>query len=75
MTEPASTLLTPTLASPPEQMFPTLTPAQLARIAEHGRVRQVHPGEVLVQAGDPVMPFFVVRTGPERGQPMATGVG
>ena len=63
MTEPASTLLTPTLASPAEQMFPTLTPAQLARIAEHGRVREVHPGEVLVEAGDPVMPFFVVRTG------------
>jgi thioredoxin reductase (NADPH) len=63
MTEPASTLITPTLASPAEQMFPTLTPAQLARIAEHGRVRQVHPGEVLVEAGDHVMPFFVVKTG------------
>ena len=63
MTEPASPVLTPTLASPAEQMFPTLTPAQLARIAGHGRVRQVSPGEVLVEAGDHVMPFFVVRTG------------
>lgn len=62
MTEPASTIQ-PTLASPAERMFPTLTPAQVARIAAHGSVRPVRTGEVLVEAGDHVVPFFVVRTG------------
>ncbi len=62
MTEPAPRLQ-PTLASPAEQMFPTLKPEQVARIAAHGSLRPVRPGEVLVEAGDPVVPFFVVRTG------------
>src|SRR5205814_7926172 len=31
-----------------EQMFPTLTPAQIARIAAHGRTRAVQSGEVMV---------------------------
>jgi hypothetical protein len=38
MTEPAPTIQS-TLASPAEQIFPKLTPAQVARIAAHGRVR------------------------------------
>ncbi|HEX9945424.1 MAG TPA: FAD-dependent oxidoreductase [Thermoanaerobaculia bacterium] len=62
MTEPAPTIQ-PTLASPAEQIFPTLTPAQVARIAAHGRLRPIRPGEVLVEAGDPVVPFFVVKAG------------
>jgi len=45
------------------EMFPTLTPAQIARIAAHGRRRRVERGEVLVEAGDPVVPFFVVDSG------------
>jgi thioredoxin reductase (NADPH) len=44
-------------------MFPTLTAAQIARIAAHGRVRSVQRGEVLVEAGDHVVPFFVVKAG------------
>jgi thioredoxin reductase (NADPH) len=56
MTEP----MQPTLSSPAEQMFPTLTPAQIARIAAHGSVRQVRQGEVLIEAGDHTVPFFVV---------------
>jgi len=44
-------------------MFPTLTPAQVERIAAHGHVRQIRPGEVLVQQGDQIVPFFVVKTG------------
>jgi thioredoxin reductase (NADPH) len=44
-------------------MFPTLTPAQMARIARHGAVRPIEKGEVLVEAGDPVVPFFAVRSG------------
>jgi thioredoxin reductase (NADPH) len=44
-------------------LFPTLTPAQVARIAAHGSVRTVAAGEVLIEAGDAVVPFFVVRSG------------
>ena len=44
-------------------MFPKLTPAQIARVAVHGRVRPVQRGEVLVEAGDQVVPFFVVTAG------------
>ncbi len=62
MTEPAQPLQ-PTLASRSEQMFPTLTPAQVARIAVHGQVRGLRQGEVLVEAGDAVVPFFVVTAG------------
>ena len=51
-------------------MFPTLTPAQVARIAAHGVKRTIargevliERGEVLIEAGDPVVPFFVVTAG------------
>jgi thioredoxin reductase (NADPH) len=46
-----------------EQMFPALTPTLIARIAQHGRVRPVERGEVLVEAGDQVVPFFVIKSG------------
>ena len=52
-----------TLTSSVERTFPTLTPAQVERIAAHGRVRQIRPGEVLVQPGDQIVPFFVITTG------------
>src|ERR687892_194577 len=52
-----------TLSSGAERMFPTLTPAQLERIASHGRVRSIQAGEVLVEPGHQVVPSFVVRTG------------
>ena len=45
-----------------EQVFPTLTEAQVARIAVHGRKRPVHPGEVLLDLGDQLR-FFVVTKG------------
>jgi thioredoxin reductase (NADPH) len=61
MTEPAP--VSSTLDSPIDHIFPTLTPEQVARIAEHGRVRSIRPGEVLVEAGDHVVPFFVVTSG------------
>src|SRR5471032_2733059 len=54
--------ITPRLARA-EQVFPTLTPAQIARIAPHGRVRATRAGEVLIEAGDKVLPFFVVTAG------------
>src|SRR5262245_57491832 len=52
-----------TMASGVERMFPTLAPAQVERIAAHGHVRPIRSGEVLVQPGDRIVPFFVVKTG------------
>src|SRR6476620_10156667 len=46
-----------------EKIFPKLTPAQIDRIAAHGRTRSVQPGEVLIEQGDTSVPFFVVITG------------
>ena len=45
------------------RLFPTLTPQQMSRIAAHGRRRSTSPGEVLVEVGDKVVPFFVVVSG------------
>src|SRR2546427_8792823 len=47
-----------------ERLYPTLTPAQLARITVHGRARHVERGEVLVQAGEQTARLFVVVAGP-----------
>ena len=46
-----------------ERLFPTLTQAQIQRIAAHGRQRAIAPGEVLVEVGARVVPFFVVIAG------------
>jgi thioredoxin reductase (NADPH) len=51
-----------TLSNRAEQIFPTLTEAQIARIAAHGRRRQVQPGETLLDVGDQLR-FFVVTKG------------
>jgi len=47
----------------PDPAFPVLTPAQMARVAARGRARHVEQGETLVNAGDLVVPFLVVKTG------------
>src|SRR5437867_2522590 len=52
-----------TLSSGVERMFPTLTPAQVKRSAAHGRRRSIRSGEVLIEAGGRVVPFFVVTAG------------
>lgn len=52
-----------TLTSRAEQIFPTLTPAQVARIAKHGHARPVMAGEVLLEAGEQNLRFFVVTAG------------
>ena len=52
-----------TQASGAERMFPTLTSAQIRRIAAHGDARSIRRGELLVEAGERVVPFFVVLTG------------
>src|SRR5262245_48763395 len=46
-----------------ERLFPKLTPAQMARIASHGRRRPINNGEVLIDVGDKRVPFFVVVDG------------
>jgi thioredoxin reductase (NADPH) len=55
--------ISPTLSSPADRLFPTLTPAQIARTTAHGRRRPIQRGEVLFDAGDPIVPFFVVTSG------------
>jgi thioredoxin reductase (NADPH) len=52
-----------TLTARVDQVFPTLTPAQLARLAAHGHVRHVQRGEVLAEAGEQLARFFVVTAG------------
>ena len=49
-----------------DHIFPTLTAAQLARIRPHGHVRQIPNGEVLIEAGETIVPFFVSRQAASR---------
>ena len=53
----------PLTSSRVEQIFPTLTPAQIRRISLHGHTREMQRGQVLVEQGDRDVPFFVVVTG------------
>jgi thioredoxin reductase (NADPH) len=46
-----------------EQMFPTLTPAQIERIAGVGHRRAARAGEILFEVGDQNTRFFVVTEG------------
>jgi thioredoxin reductase (NADPH) len=46
-----------------EHLYPTLTPAQVARIRAHGRQRRAEQGEVLAQAGQPATRIFIVAAG------------
>src|SRR5256885_17150342 len=73
MTELASERQAPTVATLPaitvphsDREFPALTPAQIARIAPHGRRRAIAPGDVLVEMGQWPVPFFVVLSGEGR---------
>jgi thioredoxin reductase (NADPH) len=47
----------------PDDMFPALTPEQQARVAAHGRVRQVKESETVVEANAEANKFFFVVTG------------
>jgi thioredoxin reductase (NADPH) len=53
----------PLRTSRAEQVFPTLTPAQIHRMAALGHVRSVQPGEVLVEQGEIAVRLFVVVSG------------
>ena len=46
-----------------DQVFPTLSPAQIRRIAQYGDIRAMRHGEVLIEQGDRSTPFFVVVSG------------
>src|SRR5262249_14282676 len=55
-------------------LLPTLTPEQQSRIAVHGRRRSITRGEVLVEVGDRIAPFFVIVSGEVQVlRPTATG--
>jgi thioredoxin reductase (NADPH) len=58
-------LLPVQLATPSrrEHAFPTLTAAQIKRLAAHGRRRAIARDDVLVEVGAKVVPFFVVISG------------
>jgi hypothetical protein len=56
MAEPNTPL--PLTASRSEQIFSTLTSAQIARVAKHGRTRTVRSGEVLVEQRGPGHSIF-----------------
>jgi thioredoxin reductase (NADPH) len=51
------------LAGSPEHVFPTLTKAQIERVAPLGRVRPIAAGDVLINPGQSAMPFFVILSG------------
>ena len=53
----------PSSAPRSERIYPTLTPAQLDRVAAHGRRRHVAAGEVLVQPGESASRVFIVVSG------------
>jgi len=59
----SATPLLQTGQSSSERMFPRLSPSQFARVAAHGRARNVSAGEVLYAAGDQTPPFVVVVKG------------
>lgn len=53
------------LSSAPDAalLFPTLTSAEIARIASHGVTRPITRGEVLIEGGQTDVPFFVLQAG------------
>jgi thioredoxin reductase (NADPH) len=53
----------PLTSSRIEKIFPKLSPAQIRRVGEHGHIRSVQHGEVLIEHGHTAVPFFVVITG------------
>ena len=46
-----------------DETFPTLSAAQIARVASHGKVRRVESGDILQRAGEYADQFFVVTAG------------
>src|SRR5258708_17080379 len=46
-----------------DQLWPTLTSSQIARVAKHGSLRSLQPGDVVLEAGPQDYPVFVVTEG------------
>ena len=53
----------PLTGSRADEIFPTLTGAQISRICAHGRSRRVQRGDVLMEAGEQHSRFFIVIAG------------
>lgn len=53
----------PSALDPATQIFPILTPPQIARLRPGGKVRRVAPGDVLFKPNDTAVPFFVLLSG------------
>jgi thioredoxin reductase (NADPH) len=53
----------PTPGARVDLMFPTLSPAQIVRVAAHGRRRKTKIGDRLIEVGDRATPLFVVASG------------
>src|SRR2546427_12884216 len=70
--------LSPATSGPrADRLYPTLTPAQIDRMAPRGRRRHVEQGEVLAQPGEQAARIFVVVAGRLDGvrpSPAAEGV-
>jgi thioredoxin reductase (NADPH) len=57
-----------------DQTFPTLTPAQIARLVPHGKKIAIHKGQILAEPGDRHRDLFVVLSGSiEVVRPTMTG--
>jgi thioredoxin reductase (NADPH) len=57
------TIPLPLVSSSFEHVYPTLTPAQMSRVAARGRRRRVGAGEILLEPGDPSTRMFFVVSG------------
>jgi hypothetical protein len=53
----------PTTPTAADRILPTLTGAQIARVAAYGRRRAIARDEVLVDVGDKAVPFFALLRG------------
>ncbi len=62
-TEPTQAAQAPTLPTPSEQAFPTLTAEQVGRIRAVGTVHAVERGHLLIDVGEQRASFFVVVSG------------
>ena len=60
--------------SRPERLYPKLTPAQMTRIAAHGRRRATTRDEVLIDVGDRIVPCFVVVAGEVHALQVSNGL-
>jgi CRP-like cAMP-binding protein len=52
-----------TLHENPEDIFPTLKAAHIARFSAHGKSRELQRGQVLVEQGDQNVPFLLIISG------------